>query len=220
MSNIANRAQLAKEFGISLPTVDDWVRRGCPVVSKGGQGRECKFSIRDVRAWRARDIALRYYGPEELDIMRESGIEHLNVIRRRVEDSARHFLWYSFSIGSDLMVEHFVETGQMSALDAKKTLAAFYVYWAHIYEKWLTEDAYNHDLKDQYGEDLDDEFHGVTCGQYKASSFPPSNFSIDTDIQIPNFFQHFMDEIVSAKKGKPPLVAGARKSARIDSARE
>lgn len=204
MSNTANRAQLAKEFGISLPTVDDWVRRGCPVVSKGGSGRECKFSISNVRAWRARETARRHYSPEQLQIMRESGLEHLNIIRRRVEDAAKHFLWYSFSIGSDLMVEHFTETGKMSELDAKKTVAAFYVHWAHIYEKWLNEDAYNRDLKDQYGKGLDDEFHNVTMGQYKATSFPPSNFSIDPDIQIPNFFQRYMDEILSAKKRITP----------------
>ncbi|MGY1520158.1 terminase small subunit [Luteimonas sp. A482] len=55
-----NRKQLADVFGISLPTVDAWVRSGCPFDQKGERGREWAFDTADVMRWReqlARDDA-------------------------------------------------------------------------------------------------------------------------------------------------------------------
>ena len=200
MSETINRAELARELGVSLPTIDDWVRRGCPVVSKGEKGRPAKFSLSEVRAWRMKDVARRSYNREELRILRDSGQEHLNHLRLRVEDSVRHFLWYSFTIASRVLLRDLVEDRGMSEVEAKKMICLFYIYWSHIYEKWLTEDAYNQALKESSGQDLDDEFHDFTLGCYKATSFPPSNFDINKDIQIPEFFHGFMNDWVAAKK--------------------
>ena len=52
ISLFANRAQLANLLEVSLPTVDAWVRKGCPVVERGGRGREWKFFIPEVCNWR------------------------------------------------------------------------------------------------------------------------------------------------------------------------
>lgn len=55
-----NRKQLADVFGISLPTVDAWLRSGCPFDQKGERGREWVFDTADVMRWReqlARDDA-------------------------------------------------------------------------------------------------------------------------------------------------------------------
>lgn len=49
---IVNRSQLAATFGVSLPTVDQWVRSGCPHVTKGAQGQSWKFNTADVTQWR------------------------------------------------------------------------------------------------------------------------------------------------------------------------
>ena len=51
-----NRAELAEINGVSLPTVDEWVRRGCPVVQRGGRGRAWTFNTAEVRSWRDDDI--------------------------------------------------------------------------------------------------------------------------------------------------------------------
>ena len=48
----ANRAELAALLGRSLPTVDSWVRQGCPVVERGGRGRQWRFNVSDVMQWR------------------------------------------------------------------------------------------------------------------------------------------------------------------------
>lgn len=53
-----NRSKLAETLGVTLPTVDGWVRAGCPVVQKGGRGVEWVFDVPDVAAWRI-DRAVR-----------------------------------------------------------------------------------------------------------------------------------------------------------------
>ena len=199
MSETINRAELARELGVSLPTIDDWVRRGCPVVSKGSKGRASEFSISEVRAWRAEDVANRCYSREELRILRQSGQEHLNSLRLRVEDSAKHFLWYSFTRGSDIMVEYLRDKRGIPENEAKKVVVAFYLHWSYIYEFWLNDDAYNRALKDHSGSDLDDEFKDFTLGCYKATSFPPTNFDVGK-MELPNVLNRYMYETV----GPPP----------------
>ena len=59
-----NRAELAEINGVSLPTIDEWVRRGSPVVQRGGRGRAWIFNTAEVRSWRDDDIrAQADHGP-------------------------------------------------------------------------------------------------------------------------------------------------------------
>lgn len=47
-----NRADLAGVCGVSLPTVDAWVGKGCPFLERGGRGREWAFDTAAVIEWR------------------------------------------------------------------------------------------------------------------------------------------------------------------------
>ncbi len=49
----ANKAKVAEWFGVSLPTVDGWTRRGCPVLQEGSSGVPWIFDLLDVAGWRA-----------------------------------------------------------------------------------------------------------------------------------------------------------------------
>lgn len=52
---ILNRAELAEFMGISLPTVDKWVRDGCPVENRPGRNstkKQYEFYSADVIEWR------------------------------------------------------------------------------------------------------------------------------------------------------------------------
>lgn len=49
---IVNRTDVATLCNVSLPTVDKWVRNGCPVVERGSKGREFQFDIAAVIDWR------------------------------------------------------------------------------------------------------------------------------------------------------------------------
>jgi phage terminase Nu1 subunit (DNA packaging protein) len=53
---VVNRTELAEINGVSLPTIESWVRRGCPVVQRGGRGRAWQFNTAEVRNWREDDI--------------------------------------------------------------------------------------------------------------------------------------------------------------------
>jgi transcriptional regulator with XRE-family HTH domain len=47
-----NKAELAEAFGISLPTVEQWIRGGCPVIERGARGRAWVLNLLDVARWR------------------------------------------------------------------------------------------------------------------------------------------------------------------------
>ncbi|MGF7175858.1 terminase small subunit [Azospirillum doebereinerae] len=61
-----NRAELADVFGVSLPTIDSWVRDGCPFAEKGAKGREWAFETANVHRWlvdrAVADVAAGYEG--------------------------------------------------------------------------------------------------------------------------------------------------------------
>jgi phage terminase Nu1 subunit (DNA packaging protein) len=54
---VVNKAELCRLFGVEPATVDGWVRKGCPFVSKpktsGRGGDGWKFNTADVARWRA-----------------------------------------------------------------------------------------------------------------------------------------------------------------------
>lgn len=64
---IVNRAQVADVFGCSLPTVDTWVRQGCPVVQKGSRGVEWQFDTAAVAKWRNDRILADATGDKQQD---------------------------------------------------------------------------------------------------------------------------------------------------------
>ena len=51
---IANKSSAAEFFGVSLPAIDGWVRRGCPVMERGHKTAPYQFDLRAVAEW--------YYG--------------------------------------------------------------------------------------------------------------------------------------------------------------
>lgn len=60
-----NKKDLSDTLGISLPTVGDWVSKGCPVVQHGGNGREWIFNTADVAKWREQQIIVSTIGDSQ-----------------------------------------------------------------------------------------------------------------------------------------------------------
>ncbi len=48
----ANKSDVAEFFDVSLPTVEGWVRRGCPVVVRGSKTQPWVFDLLHVAEWR------------------------------------------------------------------------------------------------------------------------------------------------------------------------
>lgn len=51
-SRRANKAEVAEFFGVSIPAVDGWIRRGCPAVQRGQRGVPWVFDLLAVAEWR------------------------------------------------------------------------------------------------------------------------------------------------------------------------
>lgn len=47
----ANKAQLAEFFGVTLPAVEAWVRKGAPFVQRGSKGVGWIFDLNQVAQW-------------------------------------------------------------------------------------------------------------------------------------------------------------------------
>lgn len=46
------KAELAESLNVSLTTVTNWVRNGCPFVTRGTKGKAWVFDLADVVTWR------------------------------------------------------------------------------------------------------------------------------------------------------------------------
>jgi phage terminase Nu1 subunit (DNA packaging protein) len=54
---LLNRSQAAELLDVSLPTMDVYVKRGCPFVQRGSKGKEWQFSAVDIVKWaRQQDV--------------------------------------------------------------------------------------------------------------------------------------------------------------------
>jgi phage terminase Nu1 subunit (DNA packaging protein) len=49
---IGNKADVANWFAVSLTTVDQWLRRGCPYLQRGERGKQWKFDLLAVAKWK------------------------------------------------------------------------------------------------------------------------------------------------------------------------
>lgn len=60
-----NKSQVADYFGVNYMTVDNWVRRGCPYVTKGGTKTNWVFDLKAVSNWRnanVRQLPIQNFG--------------------------------------------------------------------------------------------------------------------------------------------------------------
>ena len=57
---IGNKADVANFFGVSLTTVDQWLRRGCPYTQRGERGKQWQFDFLAVAIWK--------YGAADVDL--------------------------------------------------------------------------------------------------------------------------------------------------------
>jgi Phage DNA packaging protein Nu1 len=99
-----NKTDLAREFGVSLQTVDQWLHKGCPVL--GREGAQLMFDSVRVTAWREARLAA---GGELL------GKSRADITREVQAMFARCFLWFhsdSARAADDLLCKGLRKFGQ------------------------------------------------------------------------------------------------------------
>lgn len=68
-----NKTELCAIIGVSPPTVDAWVRNGCPIKQRGSRGVAATFNTADVTKWlqdRAREEASGTVIADEAELKR------------------------------------------------------------------------------------------------------------------------------------------------------
>jgi hypothetical protein len=49
---IKNKAEVAEFFCISVPTLDTWIRKGCPCIQPGSRGISWQFDLLEIARWK------------------------------------------------------------------------------------------------------------------------------------------------------------------------
>jgi len=89
-----SKADLAQYVGVSLTTITNWVRQGCPYLAKGTKGKAWIFNSAEVMTWREEKIAQNAIGDTaSLDIdearrrklAAEAAMMELDLAKRRGE---------------------------------------------------------------------------------------------------------------------------------------
>lgn len=86
-----NKGELCAIFGVSPPTVDGWIRNGCPIVQRGARGVAATFNTADVARWlrdRARDEGAGTSQADEAELKRrklaaETALSELELAKAR-----------------------------------------------------------------------------------------------------------------------------------------
>jgi phage terminase Nu1 subunit (DNA packaging protein) len=90
----ANKAEVAIFFDVALTTVNDWVKKGCPVVQKGvGKGIPWLFDLLEVMLWKygaqVRDDEL---SPEQMQPKERKDWYDSELKRTQLEQSQRKLI--------------------------------------------------------------------------------------------------------------------------------
>lgn len=70
---IVNKSQLARLFRVSLPTIDGWVEKRCPIHKGGSNGVAYEFDVDQVKTWRDAEDARE--AEAEAELQRRIGVK-------------------------------------------------------------------------------------------------------------------------------------------------
>lgn len=110
---IVNRAGLAAAMGKSLPTIDRWIKEGCPVKVRGRKGIEWEFVLPDVVAW---------FGRRERDLVTDGADATEDALKRRkmLAETGKAELEFAKAAGEVAPVREF-ERAQAKMMAAIRT---------------------------------------------------------------------------------------------------
>jgi phage terminase Nu1 subunit (DNA packaging protein) len=81
---IVGKAELAKRTGRAVPTVDSWIRRGLPFVSKGGPGKKWEIDTAAAIEWIVQHRATGFRsGPQPAVKIGETSDDDLDLTEER-----------------------------------------------------------------------------------------------------------------------------------------
>lgn len=90
----ANKAEIAEFFGVSIPTIESWVRRGLPVLQRGSRTVPWVFDLLDAAQWRIAPATEDGEGidPEKLPPAERKAWYESELKRRELQQSDRELI--------------------------------------------------------------------------------------------------------------------------------
>lgn len=167
-TKLLSKAELAAAFQVSLPTIDSWLRKGCPYDTKGGHGRSWKFRLPKVIQWREGIIA----NSTQTWKGGHAQPEAQNPFRIYSEESVKHFAWWLTETWWPAWSGLLRTETKLSDDDIRKLFKQQYYLLLYYLDEYLSGDEFSADHKSQTGYSFDDlatRVHGVT-----VKSRPPA----------------------------------------------
>jgi hypothetical protein len=206
-----NKTELAKAFDVSTTTVDNWLRRGMPFVSKGRSGRSWEFDEYEVRDWKSRqdNNSFPFDPPEGM-----TG----NALRDFSQLAIEHFF---FSLMGDFLspVSGMLKREGLPDDENKKICLYLYFLAEYFAMDYLKKDLFNKFLTASCGTDLD-EFWNLVCLRPLQRN---RTFPIVKQLQRPGNIQMLLsdEDLYNAAKefctGKTVKKMEAKRNDRINS---
>ena len=199
------KAQLAVAFEVSLPTIDSWLRKGCPYENKGGHGRPWRFSLPKVIQWRESMAAisaqewkgghLHGSGQNKPELMRQRP-DYENPLRFFAEEGAKHFLWWWCESNPARAVSGYLRQEKgLSRLETFETMQFIACMLFNGVSEWVGADAFNEDVFGADGSDIDIAWR--TISNQSVSTSPPPNPKEAVTFQAPEWLMMKADEYVA-----------------------
>lgn len=165
------KAAVAEAFNVSLPTVDSWVRRGCPYLKQGSNGEAWAFSLPDVVAWHSERDRAPAELPDHAKAILEQRPDFENYLRCLSESAVVHFLDTAYRIWPDLQAL----MAEQKTDQAKADAAAYFLIC--VLQAWVMDDRFN---VEAFRGDIDGMFHNM--GGRKVFTKPPTD---ETAVLLP-----------------------------------
>ncbi len=204
-NGLLTKEGLAKAFGVSLTTIGAWIRKGCPYVEDGGNGKPWKFRLSDVAHWRehkARGSGQHWRGGHVrlgerhpnpvLDSLLKERPDLENGIRFFTEDAIGSFLSYWMCEGYPKAILYDLYAATGSKVVAAQLLKIIAVHLLGGAGSWVLDDVYNKAAGGQL-----DETWGAITGRPVNTEPPAIPSGMLLTANMPDWFDWTTEEMAA-----------------------
>jgi hypothetical protein len=176
MSEYLNKTQLSKEMGVSIPTVNSWLRRGLPFIKEGSQdNEEWEFDLETCQTW--------YRNYKKIN----SG-ENIHNIFKVFSSLITHefFSYITEHLGEADVLDFIGKKNKLSKAQMEKVFFDVYHMLGHYFDKWQKDNMTDHICAKELGFSVDELFN-VFCPKLKISGESCNNYS--HKLRIPSLIE-------------------------------
>lgn len=156
-SKLINKRELAEEMNVSLTTIDNWIRKGLPYITRGDRDTAWGFNLEDCEAWR-----LNYERTSKGKAPIPKGSSG-NLLRDLTTLACNHFFEYLTNKTEDKILE-FCQKAGIKKKNAETLWASLYILFCTSFKEYREGDCFNVFLKEDSEEYDIDTVWNLMCG--------------------------------------------------------